>query len=250
MPTSATVASLPIFEKIQTTYEERAARYSVFWPVTVGNVSYGGIYGQIVNISVSGVLFLSPWPHEIGEQVQLCTDNNFLPRLRMVVEVIREQECLPGWYAYGAKIVEISETDRNRLRYVLQTLQGQQFDQAWSPDQTDDVPTHAGPRTRGETSPRRRRLRIHKAAGLLPQRRMVARSRLSLRWRVGAALVGLLPLLIAAFLTPAYLNRESDVQVYPAGENSRNSLLVTPRSLHAHAMPMTPDARRPRVMEL
>lgn len=242
MPTSATVAPLPLFEQIQTTYQERPARYSVFWPVTIGNISYGGIYGQIVNISVSGVLFLSPWPHAAGEKVLLSTDHNFQPRLRLIVEVIREQECLPGWYAYGAKIVEISDTERNRLRYVLQTLQGQQFDQAWSEDLPAEDPCATDTRKRNET--RRSRLRIRRSAGLSPQQRKGARYRLSLRKRMGAALAGLLGLLMAAFLTPAYLHRESALQVFPSGENSRSSLLAG-----SHSLP-TSNARPPRVMGL
>ncbi|HLK60318.1 MAG TPA: PilZ domain-containing protein [Chthonomonadaceae bacterium] len=248
MPACATVEALPIFEKIQTTYNERAARYSVFWPVTVGNVSYGGIYGQIVNISVSGVLFLSPWPHEMGERVLLCTDNNSLPRLRLVVEVTREQECLPGWYAYGARIVEISDTERNRLRYVLQTLQGQQFDQAWSGEQPEGM--NSSPIQKPETPRRRSRLRIRMSAGPLARRKQITQYRPSRRKKLGAALAGLVGIGLMAFLAPAYLPHEPALQVLAAGENSRSSLLTASHVLHGHTALRTTEARPPHMMEL
>lgn len=125
-----TISTLPEAETPPAAYRERPARYSVRWPVTISEPASSSHRGVMINIGISGVCILSACRHEIGERVQIRTDVNHLPRLDFTVEITRVQSTTPGWFAYGAKIVTISDSHRHRLRYVLQALQGKQFDRA------------------------------------------------------------------------------------------------------------------------
>ena len=74
----------------------RACRHTVKWPARVRSIAEAGWHpGQVVNLSVTGVLLQVEHPYAIGERVEVEIDFRTKPEANSVVtgvgHVVREQ---------------------------------------------------------------------------------------------------------------------------------------------------------------
>lgn len=79
----------------------RACRHDVRWPARVrSNDEAGWHTGQVVNLSVTGVLLQMNRPYQIGERVEVEIDFLSRPECQTVVSgvglVVRKQAIIPG----------------------------------------------------------------------------------------------------------------------------------------------------------
>ena len=78
----------------------RACRHVVAWPARVRSIAESKWYpGQVINLSVTGVLLQTERPYEIGERVEVEIDFLTKPETKTVVTgvgyVVREQGAKP-----------------------------------------------------------------------------------------------------------------------------------------------------------
>lgn len=100
----------------------RATRYSVHWPVILSDAEEGETTGRIVSISHTGVFFLSVGERSLHNRVVIRTDSKDLPALHFEAQIVWERQAIPGWFAYGAKFVRMSQAHFEQLCLLLEEL--------------------------------------------------------------------------------------------------------------------------------
>ncbi len=107
----------------------RYPRFKVYWPVRFNQIGSSVSYdGRVTNLSKGGMLIQSPEQMEIGQRlrskVSFILDSE-INTIEMHAEVVRRNissEKASGGYQCGAKFLDISQGDKNKLDDLLMSL--------------------------------------------------------------------------------------------------------------------------------
>ncbi len=107
----------------------RYPRFNVYWPVRFNQIGSSISYdGRVTNLSEGGMLIQSSEQMEIGQRlrskVSFILDSE-IDTIEMHAEVVRRNICsgiASGDYQCGAKFLDISQGDKNKLNDLLMSL--------------------------------------------------------------------------------------------------------------------------------
>ncbi len=104
-------------------------RFDVYWPVRFNQIGSSISYdGRVTNLSQGGMLIQSSEQVEVGQHLQskvsfiLGSEINTVEMLAEVVRRSNGSEKAKGDYQCGAKFLDISPRDKNRLNDLLMSL--------------------------------------------------------------------------------------------------------------------------------
>src|SRR5438132_12396943 len=97
----------------------RPRRFSMQWAVNISHATASRICGRTVNISTTGLLFVSPLRFRVGDLVTLEIDVNGASFIRCNVKIVRERVGGRGMFVFGATFAEISDAHRKILSEAL-----------------------------------------------------------------------------------------------------------------------------------
>ena len=104
-------------------------RFNVYWPVQFNQIGSSVSHdGRVTNLSEGGMLIQSSEQMEIGQQLKSKVSfilGSEINTVEMHAEVVRRDNCFGkamGDYQCGAKFLDISPGDKNKLNNLLMTL--------------------------------------------------------------------------------------------------------------------------------
>lgn len=90
--------------------EER--RFDVRWYLRAGHRVYGCVFGHTINVSASGLLFVTPKRYEVDSLVEMEIALGVTRFVRCIAQIVREHPASGGQYAYGAIFHSFHDQDR------------------------------------------------------------------------------------------------------------------------------------------
>jgi hypothetical protein len=109
------------------------ARLDVCWYLRAGHRTAGINCARTLNVSTSGLLFLSQWPYDIGDNVEMEIFTGPVTAIRCVVKIVREQVASGPNKAYGAEFVKLSDANREILAAALLAARRSQLAEEYAP---------------------------------------------------------------------------------------------------------------------
>lgn len=110
---------------MQTQDRRGTPRCVITWPLYTGPQTAERFSGMVVNVSRSGLLFLSSERYQVGDLVEMEIGISPLLSHHSVVRIVREEPGEAGQWAYGAEFLTMLEEDRVILhRTLLEFLHG------------------------------------------------------------------------------------------------------------------------------
>ncbi len=102
-----------------------APRYSSVWVVRIRQRS-GQIDGRVINISRTGLLFVSDRRFRIGDRLELDICTSPFAFFRCTAQVVRERSGSYSHWAYGARFLALMPVDRDILVQGIKFLERSQ----------------------------------------------------------------------------------------------------------------------------
>jgi len=118
---------------MDTADRRRERRFAVRWPMRAGHRTFGCIAGRVINISATGLLFLSPKRYHIGDMIELEIGISPTGLIRCVTRIVREEPASDEQYAYGAEFKHMTEEDRTQLNEVLLAMRRSELGEEYAP---------------------------------------------------------------------------------------------------------------------
>ena len=106
---------------------EEGRRFNVYWSLTAGHRKMGAIRGQVMNVSVSGVLICVPVSYELGTVIEIEMSPSFGVFIRALIQIKRENSRSGGSYYYGATFKSQKDEDLCLLRELLLKMRRQEL---------------------------------------------------------------------------------------------------------------------------
>jgi c-di-GMP-binding flagellar brake protein YcgR len=96
-----------------------APRYDVGWPLRAERAQAEIATGRVLNVSASGLLFVSPRRYEVGDMTEIVFSLDPFSSIHCVVRIVREGPPAEGCYAYGVEFNDMADQDRRLLKNAL-----------------------------------------------------------------------------------------------------------------------------------
>src|SRR5689334_14385554 len=97
----------------------RARRFPVRWRLAINNKQVERVYGQTINVSPTGLLFVAGHHFKVGDVVLLDIDTPDLIVVHATLRIVREAPAPIGLASYAGRFIAISEADRHALAEAL-----------------------------------------------------------------------------------------------------------------------------------
>jgi len=101
--------------KVNSSMITRAERHPIRWSARIGHKYAGVTSGRVIDISYSGIRFLSRSSFNLGDMAEVEAYLDGRQDCRLVVSVTREQPAGEGWFCYGAEYQGMSPSSRHIL---------------------------------------------------------------------------------------------------------------------------------------
>jgi hypothetical protein len=87
-------------------------RFNVNWAVYIGHPTCGFVLGKTINVSLSGIAFLSGLRYPVYDQISLQIEVSPMETIRCVGQIVREKSTSAGKYSYSVRLLRFSGNDR------------------------------------------------------------------------------------------------------------------------------------------
>jgi hypothetical protein len=96
-----------------------SSRFDSCWSLQAQREATEVIAGNTLNISLTGLMFATPFKYDLLEEVQLEIWPGYFSPISCTVTIVREEASPDGSYCYGARFSSISEANLELLDEAL-----------------------------------------------------------------------------------------------------------------------------------